>query len=77
MLQYLKWFCTSTVQGSSSWGNQGKVVWLPARGDRLLSLANSLEIFLAANALSDAFSIWLAGPQDSSPRFLLGKVADT
>lgn len=45
-------------------------------GDRLLSQANCSAIFLAANALPDAFSIRLTGLQDTSPQLLLGKVTD-
>lgn len=72
----MKWFYARTAQGSASWGDGGKVVWLPTSEDRLLSQANRSVIFLAANVLSDAFSIQLTGPQDTSPWLLLGKVTD-
>lgn len=72
----MKWFYTRTAQGSSGWGSRGKVVWLPTRGNRLLSQANCSAIFLAANVPSDAFSIWFAGLQDTSRQLLLGEVTD-
>lgn len=57
-------------------GNGGKVTWLPARENRLLSQANCTVVFLATNALSDAVSIQLTGLQDTSLQLLLGNVTD-
>lgn len=59
-----------------SCSDRGKVTWLPARENRLLSQANCSVVFLATNALSDAVSIRLAGLQDTSLQLLLGNVTD-